>query len=336
MEFIQQKFKIHVQFFFFCLAIGLHAFFKLSSLLTVAYFTNYTCLCNKFHENKSYDPLKLLWGWFYSLYLTFCKAGSTNNLPELVLLHFIRNRITMHNMNFGEVFYRKHAGRHFVNLFTSTGYATPVQSLAHGFRDLFFNLKLLFHITFFWNKSPNTGCCILTIPFTLILFTALWKSRILQQKEAIVYCFVYRTLSRICFVSFHHGYNYLIYHAYTKEFAIVFFIFGLCYLTMQRNVKIIYCNILMFFCLCQSSPGKSFSQSYIIRFHAYFRIRKEQDFGPSKFSKSLQLISSAQLVSRYLLVSLCRRSSWPFFMTPLDLYLCILQKFNSFPNLKFI
>ena len=126
-----------------------------------------------------------------------------------------------------------------ISLFASTGYATPVQSLAHGFRDLLLQFENYSSTLHSYGINPRIlGCCMLTIPFTLILFTALWKIKnALSRKEAIVYCtlFIVPFLA-FAFVSFHHGYNYLIYHAYTKEFAIIFFIFGLSYLTHGKEI----------------------------------------------------------------------------------------------------
>ena len=115
------------------------------------------------------------------------------------------------------------------SLLASIGYATPVQSFAHGFRDLmlqFENYSSTLHI---YGINPRIlGCCILAIPFTLILFTALWKIKdSLTRREVILYCtlFIVPFLG-FAIVSYHLVYNFLIYYAYTKEFATIFFIFA--------------------------------------------------------------------------------------------------------------
>ena len=187
------------------------------------------------------------------------------------------------------------------SLFASTGYATPVQSLAHGIRDLLLQFENYSSTLHSYGINPRIfGCCILTIPFTVILFTALWKIKnAISRKEAIVY-FTLFTIPFLgfAFVSFDHGFNYLIYHAYTKEFAIIFFIFGLCYLTQGKEIvkNNFIGNILMFFLV--ALPIIAYIKEYSSKLynspsHEYAsEYERQQGFGPSKFSKSLQLILS--------------------------------------------
>ena len=134
----------------------------------------------------------------------------------------------------------------------------------------------------------------------------------ISRKEAIVY-FTLFTIPFLgfAFVSHHHGYNYLIYHAYTKEFAIIFFIFGLCYLTHSKEIvkNNFIGNILMFFLI--ALPIIAYGKEFSSKLHNSFShestsvYEQEQDFGPSKFSKSLQLISSDSNSSLDICLFLC-------------------------------
>jgi hypothetical protein len=301
----EQKLKIHVQFFFFCLAIGLHAFFKLSSLLTVAaillipflvYVTNSTKI-NLMTCFRAFVGMIL----FFIPYLLVSKLNEQLTGISSDALYSQQDYNAQHEL-WGEYFTESTRGGMLVtSLFASTGYATPVQSLAHGFRDLLLQFENYSSTLHSYRINPRIlGCCILTIPFTLILFTALWKIKnTLSRKEAIVYCtlFIVPFLG-FALVSYHHGYNYLIYHAYTKEFAIIFLIFGLHYLTLGKEIvkNNFIGNILMFFLIALPiiAYGKQFSSKLYNSFsHEFTSVyEQEQDFGPNKFSKSLQLISS--------------------------------------------
>ena len=313
-----QKFKIHAQFFFFCLAIGLHAFFKLSSLLTVASILLIPFLV--YVTNSTKINLITCFRAFVGMILFFIPYLFLSELNEQLTgissdeLYSKQDYNAQHEL-WGEYFTESTRGGMLVtSLFASTGYATPVQSLAHGFRDLLLQFGNYSSTLHSYGINPRIlGCCILTIPFTIILFTALWKIKnALSRKEAIIYCtlFIVPFLG-FALVSYHHGYNYLIYHAYTKEFAIIFLIFGLHYLTHGKEIvkNNFIGNILMFFLIALPiiAYGKEFSSKlYNSLSHESTSVyEQEQDFGPNKFSKSLQLISSDSNSSLDICLFLC-------------------------------
>lgn len=313
-----QKFKIHAQFFFFCFAIGLHAFFKLSSLLTVAaillipfliYVTNSTKI-NLMTCFRAFVGMI----WFFIPYLLVSELNEQLTGISSDELYSKQDYNAQHEL-WGKYFTESTQGGMLItSLFASTGYATPVQSLAHGFRNLLLQFENYSSTLHSYGINPRIlGCCILAIPFTIILFTALWKIKnALSRKEAIVYCtlFIVPFLG-FAFVSYHHGYNYLIYHAYTKEFAIIFFIFGLRYLTHGKAIvkNNFTGNILVFFLIALPiiSYGKEFSSKLYNSFSNEYssEYEQQQDFGPSKFSKSLQLISSDSNSSLDICLFLC-------------------------------
>ena len=125
------------------------------------------------------------------------------------------------------------------SLLASTGYATPAQSFAHGFRDLLMQFENYNLILFSHGINPRIlGCSIFAIPITFILFIGLWKLRLFVSKRQIV---LFCTLFIVPFVgfaliSYRHGYNYLIYPSYTQEFAIIFLIFGLSYFVCSNKI----------------------------------------------------------------------------------------------------
>jgi len=314
----EQKLKIHLLSFLFFLTIGIHAFFKLSSLITVSAIALIPFLI---HVTK-----------FSKINFVTCKMAIVGIILFFIPYFFV----SMLNQNFtgissqelysqqdynaqhelwGEYFTESTRGGMLVtSLFASTGYATPVQSLAHRFRDLLLQFANYSSTLHSYGINPRIlGCCILAIPFTLILFTALWKIKdSLTRREVILYStlFIVPFLG-FAIVSYHHGYNYLMYHAYTKEFAIIFFIFALCYSVhakgFVKNKFIGNIFIPFFVALPIISCGKEYCCKLYDSFpqaHAS-QYENQQDFGPSKFSKSLQLISSDSNSSLDVCLFLC-------------------------------
>ena len=301
----EKKLTINSLSLLFFLTIGAHAFFKLSSLITVSSIALIPFLIHvvKYKKIKLSKCYIAIVGLILFLLPYFLLSTLNEQLTGISTdqLYSKQNYNSQYEL-WGKYFTESTRGAMLlISLFASTGYATHIQSLAHGVRDLllqFVNYSPTLHS---YGLNPRIiGCCILAIPFTLILFTALWKIKnAISRKEAIVYCtlFIVPFLG-LAFVSYHHGFNYLIYHAYTKEFAIIFFIFGLCYLTHGKEIvkNNFIGNILMFFLIALPiiSYGKEYSSKLYNSFsHEYAsEYEQQQGFGASKFSKSLQLISS--------------------------------------------
>jgi hypothetical protein len=314
----EQKLKIHFLSLLFFLVIGIHAFFKLSSLLTVSaiaalpFFIHVT----KFKKINFMTYGRAMVGIILFLLPYFFVSELNRNFTGISSQELYSNQDynAQHEL-WGKYFTEStRGGMLATSLLASIGYATPVQSFAHGFRDLLLQFENYSSTLHSYGINPRIlGCCILAIPFTLILFTALWKIKdSLTRREVILYCtlFIVPFLG-FAIVSYHHGYNYLIYHAYTKEFAIIFLIFALCYSIHARgfvkNKFIGNIFIPFFVALPIISCGKeycsklydSFPQAYASQYE------NQQDFGPSKFSKSLQLISSDSNSSLDICLFLC-------------------------------
>jgi len=346
----KQKLKIHLLSFLFFLAIGIHAFFKLSSLLTVSAIALIPFLIHvtKFSKINFVTCKRAIVGiiLFFTPYFfvsNLCKDFTGLSLQQI----YSQQDYNAQHELWGEYFTESTRGGMLVtSLIASPGYATPVQSLAHGLRDLllqFENYSSTLHI---YEINPRIlGCCILAIPFTLILFTALWKIKdSLNRREVILYCtlFIVPFLG-FAIVSHQHGYNYLIYHAYTKEFATIFFIFALFYSVNAKDfIKNKYLgNIFISFFI--ALPIISCVKEYCHRLYNSFpqnyasQYENQHNFGSSKFSKSLQLISSDSNSSLDICLFLCAGDQADFSLrTPLRSLSLHFAKGNliHFPILK--
>jgi hypothetical protein len=301
----EQKLKIKFLSLLFFLTIGTHAFFKLSSLLTVSSIALIPFLIHLAKYRKI--QLSTCYMAVTGLILFILPYILVSNLNEQLTgissdeVYSQQNYNAQHEL-WGEYFTEStQGGMLLTSLFASTGYASPIQSLTHGFRDLLLQFEnYTFTLHSYGISSRILGCCILAIPFTLIIFSALWKIKgALTNSQKIVYC----TLFIVPFlgftvVSYHHGYNYLIYHAYTKEFVIIFFIFALYYSShakeIAKNNFMVSIFMIFFIALPIIANGKNYysilTRPSLQASPSAYEI--EQDFGPSKFSDSLKLISS--------------------------------------------
>ena len=185
------------------------------------------------------------------------------------------------------------------SLLASTGYATPAQSFAHGFRDLLMQFENYNLILFSHGINPRIlGCSIFAIPITFILFIGLWKIRLFVSKRQIVLFFTLFIVPFVGFalISYRHGYNYLIYPAYTQEFAIIFLIFGLSYFVCSNKIikHQLIGNLLLAFLIALPiiSSSKVFCRALKDSFiHSLpSQYEHQQKLGQSKFSESLQRI----------------------------------------------
>jgi hypothetical protein len=205
-------------------------------------------------------------------------------------------------------------GMLFTSLIASTGYATPIQILAHGFRDLLLQFENYTSTLHSYRINPRIlGCCILAIPFTLVIFTALWKIKDqLSSRERILYCTLFVVpFIGFALVSYHHGYNYLIYPSYTREFTMIFLIFGLSYFAHSNKIikHRFIGNLLMVFLIALPifSTSKVFCRTLKDSFlHSLpSQYERQQNLGQSKFSKSLQRIEDDSNSSLDICLFLC-------------------------------
>lgn len=317
----KQKLKISLISLLFFFTIGVHAYFKLSSLITVSSIAVIPFLiqvveCKKVKLATCYMAVAGL-----ILFLTpyFLVSNLNQHLTGISSqeLYSKQDYNAQHEL-WGKYFTESTRGALlFISLIASPGYASPIQSLAHNFRDLL--LQFEFYSSTLHSLSINPrifGCCILAIPFSILIFSAFWKIKeSLPHKEAILYSSVFvAPFIGFAYVSFHHGYNYLIYHAYSKEFSVIFFIFALQYLTLPRkSVKNKFIGkILVAFFL--AFPFISYGKIYCSTFFNSISqsnlstYETQQRLGPCKFSDSLQLISADSKSSLDVCLFICAGS----------------------------
>ena len=297
------NFKIHLLSILFFLTIGIHAFFKLSSLLTVSaiavipfviHFANFKRIETMTFGRVTAGMLLFLFPYFLVNELNQNFTGISADK-----LYTQQDYNAQHEL-WGTHFTESTQGGMLVtSLIASTGYATPAQSFAHGFRDLLMQFENYNSTLFSLGINPRIlGCSIFAIPITLILFIGLWKIRPFVSDEQTV---LFSTLFIVPFIGFafishHHGYNYLIYPSYTKEFAMIFLIFGLSYFVCSNKIikHHLIGNLLLAFLVVMPiiSSSKVFCRAVKDSFFDSLpsQYEHQQKLGQSKFSESLKRI----------------------------------------------
>jgi hypothetical protein len=284
--------------------IGAHAFFKLSSLITLSGVAFLPFMLSL--------PKSMRTRW--TLWLRVC-AAILVFLTPFFIASSLNERMT--GLSSNELYSRQDYnaqhelwGKHFsestkgamlaTSWIASLGYASPIQPITHRFRDF-----LLQFTTFsdFLNKreinSRILGCCLISIPFSIFIFVCLMRLKSIISRKTFATYFSLFFIPYIGFtlISFYHGFNYLIYPSYTKEFSVVFILFGLSFLTQSNketinksSSKIITAFLVVlplltaiksFYSMTARSNQYAMTSSY----------EKSEALGPSKFSKSMELIS---------------------------------------------
>ena len=287
---------------FFC--IGLHAFFKLSSLLTLAavlVLPFAICLPTSLKSKPKF---------FYR----GCVSILLFIVPYLLLTKINEN---MTGLSSDELYSKQdynaqHAlwGRHFtestrggmlaLSFFASPGYASPVQSVINQFRDFLqqsdFYSKILDQ---FKLNARIVGSCILGIPISILILISL---RILREQADRNALLVYIALFTVPFlglgaVSYHHGFNYLIFHAYTKEFYNIFILLGLTLIfSLDKQICSTFLNRVLIGIflgmpiISSVSTFSTFTTNSLAKFSPS-KFETGQGFGGSEFSNALTIVS---------------------------------------------
>ena len=327
----EKKLRINTLSLLFFFTLGAHAFFKLSSLLTVSSIALIPFLIQfvKCKEIKLSTIYTAVAGLILFLLPYFLVSSLNEHLAGISSDQvYSQQDYNAQYELWGKYFTEStRGGMLAVSLIASTGYAAPIQNLAHGFRDLLLQFESYSSVLYSYEiNSRILGCCILAIPFTLIIFSALWKIRCaLSSRQIIVYCTIFIVpFLGFAFVSYHHGYNYLIFHAYTKEFSIIFFIFALYYLfhgkKIAKNNFMINIFVVFFIAFPIIAKGKNY-YSILVGSSvqtAPSEYENEHDMGPSKFSDSLNFISSDSNSSLDICFFLCEGDHADYYLrTPM-------------------
>ena len=169
MDSTETKIKNLVNIFIIFFTLGVHAYFKLSSLITVSSIAVIPFLiqiveCKKVKLSTCYMAVAGLILFLISYFLV-------SNLNQYLAgissqeLYSKQDYNAQHEL-WGKYFTESTRGALlFISLIASPGYASPIQSLAHNFRDLL--LQFEFYSSTLHSHSINPrilGCCILAIP----------------------------------------------------------------------------------------------------------------------------------------------------------------------------
>jgi hypothetical protein len=313
-----RSFKIHLLSLLFFLTIGIHAFFKLSSLLTVSAIALIPFVIH-FAKSKRIQTItfgRVMAGMLLFLLPYFLVNELNQNFTGISAdkLYTQQDYNAQHEL-WGTHFTESTQGGMLVtSLLASTGYATPAQCFAHGFRDLLMQFENYKSILFSLGINPRImGCSIFAIPITLILFIGLWKIRpFVSNRQTVLFSTLFIVpFIGFAFISHHHGYNYLIYPSYTKEFAMIFLIFGLSYFACSNKIikHQLIGNLLLAFLIALPiiSSSKVFCRAVKNSFcHSLpSQYEHQQNLGKSKFSKSLKRIENDSNSSFDICLFLC-------------------------------
>ena len=299
----RKVFQLKSMMLFFC--IGFHALFKLSSLLTLAAISILPfaiCLTTSLKSKTK-------------IFFRSCLSMLLFIVPYILLSEINEN---MTGLSSDELYSKQdynaqHAlwGRHFtestrggmlaISFFASPGYASPAQSLINQFRDFLqqsdIYSKILDHLKL---NARIVGSCILGIPISILILISV---RILWEQTDRNTLLVYTILFTVPFlglgaVSYHHGFNYLIFHAYTKEFYNIFILFGLTLIfSLNKQICSTFLNRILigiFLGIPIISTISIFTKytTNSLEKLSPSEFEKSQGFGGSEFSDALTLVSN--------------------------------------------
>ena len=317
-EWNENKSIIKLNHWFFFASIGMHAFFKLSSLITLSAVASLPFLLLLSGSFRVSPILGIRIISSILIFLTpFFVSSSMNERMS---------GVSTNELYSAQDYNAQYAlwGKHFTestrgvmlptSLIASIGYASPIQPLTHRFRD--FLLQFKNYTEYLDGKGINSrilGCCIISIPFSVFLFVCLSNLRsIICSKTFTSYVALFLIpFGGFAAISYHHGFNYLIYPSYTKEFSIIFILFGLSFLSKAKKESSFTLREKAIIALLVALPIITTTKSfYSISSHssqdqAISMYEKNEGFGYAKFSKSLELISNDSKSTEDVCLFLC-------------------------------
>ena len=310
--------RLTLQWIMLFLCIGLHAFFKLSSLFTlsaVALLPFLICFSTLINSKRIF-------------FFRICVSVALFIAPYFLVTTINENMsgISSDELYSKQDYNLQHAlwGKHFtestkggmlgLSFLGSTGYASHAQPLINKFRDFLLQSNYYSKLLDILKLNARIlGSCILAIPITvlaLISVKVLWG--ILDRNTLFLFIslFVVPFLG-LGAISYHHGFNYLIFHAYTKEFSNIFIILGLSlvfflnkqiYSKFLTKIKVgiflglpLITTVSNFFSVTINSSEKFIPSDFEI----------QQGFGSSDFSNAMKIVSDNSKDSNDVCFFLC-------------------------------
>ncbi len=251
-----QRLIIHCTAFFALL--GCFAWIKLSGLIvagTIASLPLVSILLGKrkLSKNLRLVALYLLIGILF--WIPFITLENTNqNLSGLTANElYSANDSDLQAPLFGKHFEKStRSGWLAWSALGGPGYALPAKQISHGFRDLMIQFeqvnnwldqnRINAHVMFAGLLA--IGCTILL----LFVFKSSWSFT--DPKLRIAYaCFLFLPFIGLGILSFKYGFNYLLYHAHTSEYHLIFTVPALLILSLPNVFSKISSQLFLGICL---------------------------------------------------------------------------------------
>jgi hypothetical protein len=315
----------------FYIALGSIAWVKLSSLLTVAGIGAipivYTFLKNKsfFRSQKSF-ALLIPVGFFFVSYLFVNSLNySHTNLKSSEI--YSNQDFNSQSELWGDHFTESTKGPMLIlGLAAGPGYALPAKPILHGLRDL---TQQFASIRSFLYKSkvnlPMLTIGLFALPLSALLFFTLVKfDRFLGTTSKSCYL----SLGIIPFVglaimSYHFGFNYVLYPAYTGEFSIIFSMLAINVIGFLPNRALSFTSTAIFV-VCLAFPITSNLEASCRLLFADTRDRsastyeKDNSLGSSMFSHAIEVTLNDSDSNKDVCLFLCAGNQGDFLLrTPM-------------------
>lgn len=290
-----------VQLSAFYLALGSIAWVKLSSLLTFAGIGTIPIVYILF-ENKNFfrsqKNIALLFptGFFFASY--FLLTVSNQNLSGLKSSDMYSNQdFNAQSELWGDHFTESTKGPMLaLSLAAGPGYALPTKPVLHGLRDMARQFSRV--RSFLYKANVNLPMLIIgvfALPLTTLLFIALWKfgRHMWLAGKSCYWSLVTVPFAGLAILSYHFGFNYVLYPAYTAEFSMILSMLAITIIGFDTKKALRFTKTAMF-TVCFAFPITSNLEASFRLFFSETEDRfastyeKELSLGSSMFSRAIE------------------------------------------------
>ena len=230
-------------------------------------------------------------------------------------MSFTHNKITTFNMSYGENFTESTRGPMLAtSLFGAVGYASPAQGLIHNFRDFLLHFKNYTELLDHYDINHRIlGCCIASIPLSIVIFCALRKLRKNLEYENYVTLFfpIHYPFFRIRNNFYLHGFNYVIYSGYTSEYSLIFILFAFSFTVVSEksktSPKLSKTLVALFIALPFTQQINLITKDFIRSLNPQdpSPYEEKQNLGESNFSQAFKLITEDSKSAKDICLFLC-------------------------------
>jgi hypothetical protein len=180
-------------------------------------------------------------------------------------------------------------------LIAGPGFALPSQGIALGVRDLF----IQFEEVRMWLKQNKVNehalfAGSIAVICTILIIISVFKTwhNLTEELRIVLISFLSLPFFGFAILSYKFGFNYLLYHAHTQEFSIIFLIPALV-IVVQKKITTLFPFFITFVCIAipvTSGIERITKQILYIEESNPSPTEEKLGLGPSIFSKSIKLI----------------------------------------------